>query len=64
MKPTGSETDERITRLVPETIADFRAQELIGNNTTANRAENAVAKGIFRQNSDIEINVPHIPIIN
>ena len=63
---TGSETDGCVVRLVPETVADFGSQELIGNNATAYRAENSVVfrRGNFRQNSDVEINVPNIPSIS
>ena len=63
---TGSETDGCVVRLVPETVADFGSQELIGNNATAYRAENSVVfrRRNFRQNSDVEINVPNIPSIS
>jgi hypothetical protein len=35
---TGSETNVDVIGFVPEAIADFRTQELIGNDATAYRS--------------------------
>ena len=61
--PTWCEADAGVGGLVPEPVAVFQEAELLANEARANLAQERRAYFLLRHNTDIQIYVLGVPII-